>query len=171
MGNARVRLSLVQTPRQSREDALMTYIEKHLNQGETIVRVGRFHWLWYARAWAALIIFGWLIVGLIYFIYEMIRLITTEFAVTDRRLIRKTGFIAANVDQMSLEAIEGASLRQGVIGRIFGFGNLDIDGRGEGEVDFPIMAAPAKFLKAVNEARSAAERAAVDRLAEDISHR
>lgn len=149
----------------------MTYIEKHLNEGETIVRVGRFHWLWYARAWAALIIFGWLIVGLIYFIYEMIRLITTEFAVTDRRLIRKTGFIAANVDQMSLEAIEGASLRQGVIGRIFGFGNLDIDGRGEGEVDFPIMAAPAKFLKAVNEARSAAERAAVDRLAEDISHR
>jgi len=33
------------------------------------------------------------------------------------------------------------------------------------------MAAPAKFLKAVNEARTSAERAAVDRLAEDIGHR
>lgn len=149
----------------------MTYIEKHLNYGETLVRVGRFHWLWYARAWAALILFGWLIVGLIYFIYEMIRLITTEFAVTDRRLVKKTGFIAANVDQMSLEAIEGASMKQGVIGRIFGFGNLEIEGRGEGEVDFPTMAAPAKFLKAVNEARRLTERASVDRLAEDLAHK
>ncbi|WP_018148162.1 PH domain-containing protein [Henriciella marina] len=146
----------------------MSYIEKHLNDGEEILLNGRFHWLWYARAWAALILFGWLIVGLIYFIYEMIRLATTEFAVTDRRLVKKTGFIATNVDQMSLEAIEGASMKQGVLGRIFGFGNLDIEGRGEGEVDFPTMAAPADFLKAVNNARGRAERASIDRLAEDL---
>ena len=146
----------------------MTYIEKHLNAGEEILMTERFHWLWYARAWAALILFGWLIIGLVYFIYEMIRLVTTEFAVTDRRLIKKTGFIAANVDQMSLEAIEGASMKQGVIGRIFGFGNLDIEGRGEGEVDFPTMAAPAAFLREVNEARQRSERASIDRLADDL---
>ena len=145
----------------------MGYIEKHLNEGEYIVRKGRFHWLWHARAWAALLLFGWLIIGLVYFIYEMIRMATTEFAVTNRAIIKKTGFIAAHVDQLSLGAIEGANLDQGILGRIFGFGDLDIEGRGEGEVDFPTMDAPEKFLNAVNDN----ERASVDRLARDLETR
>lgn len=146
----------------------MSYIQKHLHEGEHIVREGQFHWLWHARAWAALLIFGWLIIGIVYFIYEMIRLNTTEFAVTNRAVVMKKGFISTHVTQLSLEAVEGAKLDQGILGRIFGFGRLDIEGRGAGEVDFPTMANPSAFLSALNEAALHAEQEPVERLADEI---
>ena len=146
----------------------MSYIQDHLHKGERVIMRGRFHWLWHLRAWLALLIFGWLIIGIIYFIYEMIRMNTTEFAVTNRAIIMKTGFIAAHVDQLSLEAIESANLDQSVFGRIFGYGNLDIEGRGEGEIDFPTMNNPSAFLSAINQARYDNRRASVDRLADDL---
>lgn len=146
----------------------MSYIEKHLHEGEHIVTWGRFHWLWHARAWAALLIFGWLIIGIVYFIYEMIRLNTTEFAVTNRAVVMKKGFISAHVNQLSLEAVEGAKLDQGILGRIFGFGGLDIEGRGEGEIDFPTMARPGQFLSELNHAQMESENAPVERLAHEI---
>ncbi len=146
----------------------MSYIQKHLHEDEHIVKWGRFHWLCHARAWATLLIFGWLIIGIVYFIYEMIRLNTTEFAVTNRSVVMKTGFLSAHVTQLSLEAVEGAKLDQGIIGRIFGFGGLDIEGRGEGEIDFPTMARPSKFLSALNHAQMTSENAPIERLAHEI---
>ncbi|MGB3625447.1 MAG: PH domain-containing protein [Henriciella sp.] len=148
----------------------MKYIRKHLHEGEHVVQEGHFHWLWYARAWAALLIFGWLIIGIVYFIYEMIRLQTTEFGVTNRSVVMKKGFLSAHVTQLSLEAVEGAKLDQGIIGRIFGFGGLDIEGRGEGEISFPTMANPSEFLSALNEAQMAAEKEPVQRLADEIEN-
>lgn len=149
----------------------MRYIEKTLTSGEDVVYWGKFHWLWYARAWAVLIIFGILIVGIVWFIYEMLRLKTTEFAVTNRRIVIKRGILSAHVDQLSLSSIEGADLDQGIIGRIFGFGSLAIEGRGEGVLDFPTMAKPGEFLKEANKASEAHDVASVDRLAEDLEHR
>ena len=148
----------------------MSYIEKHVHGGEHVIKMGRFHWLWHARAWAALILLGWLIIGIIIFIREMIRLHTTEFAITNRSIIKKTGFLSAHVHQLSLEAIESAKLDQGILGRMFGYGRLDIDGRGEGKVDFPTMANPQDFLSALNEAQIEAEDQPMKRLADEIEH-
>ncbi|MEQ8557367.1 MAG: PH domain-containing protein [Henriciella sp.] len=148
----------------------MRYIEKSLSDTEEVLYWGKFHWLWYARAWAALIIFGILIIGIIYFIYEMLRLKTTEFAVTNRRIVMKKGILSAHVDQLSLSSIEGADLDQGIIGRLFGFGRLEIEGRGEGEILFPPMAKPGQFLRAANKASEQHDVASVDRLAEEIEN-
>lgn len=146
----------------------MRYIEKSLLENEQVLHWGKFHWLWYARAWLVLIVFGILIIGIIWFIYEMLRLNTTEFAVTNRRIVMKKGILSAHVDQLSLSSIEGADLDQGIIGRLFGFGTLLIEGRGEGEIEFPPMAKPGAFLKAANKAAEDHDMASVDRLAEDI---
>ena len=146
----------------------MSYIEEHVHEGERVIYRGKFHWLWHARAWAALIVFGILIIGIIYWIYEMIRLNTTEFAITNRSVILKKGFISAHVTQLSLEAVEGAQLDQGILGRIFGFGGLDIEGRGEGQIDFPTMANPSEFLSELNHAQMNMENEPVERLAEEI---
>ena len=125
----------------------MRYIEKSLSDSEEIIYWGAFHWLWYARAWAVLIVFGILIVGILYWAYEMLRLKTTEFAITNRRIVIKRGILSAHVDQLSLSSIEGADLDQGIIGRIFGFGSLAIEGRGEGVLAFPPMKKPGEFLR------------------------
>ena len=121
------------------------YIEKRLYEGETLLYRGRFHWFMWARAWAALVVLGIMLFGIYFFIAEMIRLNTTEFAVTDRRVVMKKGLWSANVQEISLDAIEGSALKQGILGRIFNFGRLSIHGRGETHVNFPTMADPQAF--------------------------
>jgi len=128
------------------------YIEKRLYDGETLRYRGEFHWLSHLRAWLALILLGVVIFGIVFFISEQIRLRTTEFAVTDRRVVLKKGLFSADVQEITLDSIEGSSIRQGIMGRIFGFGHLAINGRGETHIAFPVMAHPATF-------RAHAERA------------
>lgn len=143
------------------------YIEKHLYEGETLLYRGQFHWLIWARAWAALVVLGIVLFGIVYFIAEAIRLNTTEFAVTDRRVVLKKGLWSADVQEISLDAIEGSSLRQSVLGRILGFGRISINGRGETHINFPTMAKPREFRLHSERARQAAlgSRAAAENAA------
>ena len=131
------------------------YIEKRLYEGETLRYRGQFHWLEHAKAWLMLIVFGILIFGIVYFIAEMVRLSTTEFVVTDRRVVMKTGLWSADVNEIALDAIEGSSLNQGIVGRIFGFGRLSVHGRGETHINFPNMAHPQTFRAEAEKAKQA----------------
>lgn len=115
------------------------YIEKRLYDGEILRYRGQFHWLSHFRAWLALIVLGVVIFGIVFFISEQIRMRTTEFAVTDRRVVLKKGLFSADVQKITLDSIEGSSIRQGL------FGHLSINGRGETHIAFPVMAHPATF--------------------------
>lgn len=132
------------------------YIEKHLCEGEILRHRGAFHWFEHAKAWLMLVVFGILIVGIVYFIAKMIHLNTTEFVVTDRRVVMKTGLWSADVNEIALDAIEGSTLKQGILGRIFGFGRLSIHGRGETHITFPSMAHPQKFRAEAEKSKQAA---------------
>ncbi|MDX1293019.1 MAG: PH domain-containing protein [Hyphomonas sp.] len=132
------------------------YIEKRLYEGEILRYRGKFHWIAYARAWLALIVLGIIIFGIVYFIMEMVRINTTEFVVTDRRVVLKTGLWSADVEEIALDAIEGSSLKQGILGRIFGYGRLSINGRGETHIRFPNMAHPQEFRAQAEKAKQTA---------------
>ena len=132
------------------------YIEKNLYEGETLLYQGQYHWLSWARAWAVLLVLGIILFGIYFFIAEMIRLNTTEFAVTDRRVVLKKGLWSADVQEISLDAIEGSALKQSVLGRMFGFGRLSIHGRGETHIPFPTMAHPREFRAHAERSRQAA---------------
>lgn len=69
-------------------------------------------------------------VGLISFLWAYIRYKTTEFAVTDRRIIAKTGLIARNTVEMFLDKVESLNVDQGVMGRILDYGTIGIRGTG-----------------------------------------
>ncbi len=135
----------------------MSYVSSRLFEGEVIRHSGAFHWLWHLRAWAALIVLGVLVIGIVIFIAEMIRFRTTEMVVTSRRIVVKRGFLSASLNQLSLDAMETSHIRQGLLGRLFGFGNLVIMGRGEGQLHFPPMAEPGAFVAAAEKARQEAE--------------
>ncbi len=53
-----------------------------------------------------------------------------EFGVTNKRVVFKHGFISRRATDLRLEAIETVGISNGIIGRIFGYGNLTITGRG-----------------------------------------
>lgn len=136
---------------------MRTYFESRLYEGETIRRVGRFHWISHLKAWLWLIFLGIVIVGIVMFIIKQIRIHTTDFVVTDRRVMMKKGLLTADVEEITLEAIEGSHIYQSLLGRIFNYGSLRIAGRGETEICFPIMAQPGEFRAAAEKASHASD--------------
>lgn len=78
-----------------------------------------------------------------------------EWLITTRRVIRAEGVLNKSVSDSSLEKINDARLDQSVFGRIFGFGTLDIltaaeeQTRGSNVPDFPMIADPIAFKKAM----------------------
>jgi uncharacterized membrane protein YdbT with pleckstrin-like domain len=142
----------------------MRYVDQVLQPGETIRRVTTISWvsyryglmLWLLAAvlwntsprssWhtlaelaaAALFLFG-----LILLVRAWWRRMTTEVAVTDRRVIYKTGFINRHTMEMHMDKIESVDVDQGILGRLLNFGDITINGTGEGkeyirEIDHPL---------------------------------
>ncbi|HEX2844380.1 MAG TPA: PH domain-containing protein [Candidatus Limnocylindria bacterium] len=78
-----------------------------------------------------------------------------EWLITTRRVIRAEGVLNKSVSDSSLEKINDARLDQSVFGRIFGFGTLDIltaaeeMNQGSNVADFPMIADPVDFKKAM----------------------
>jgi hypothetical protein len=75
-----------------------------------------------------------------------------EWLITTRRVIRAEGVLNKSVSDSSLEKINDARLDQSFLGRIFGYGTLDILTASEEAVsqnlaDFPMIANPVEFKK------------------------
>ena len=60
---------------------------------------------------------------------------TTEIAVTDRRVIYKTGFIRRKTTEMHMEKVESVDVDQSVLGRILDYGDVIVRGTGAGPRD------------------------------------
>lgn len=101
------------------------------------------------------------ILGLFFFAHMMVVKATTEIAITTERVIYKRGLIARHVGELNIDRVEGVSVNQGAIGRIFGYGVVIIRGMGVGEVTLPPIEAPIEFRRVINEAKSLSERGAV----------
>ena len=77
-----------------------------------------------------------------------------EWLITTRRVMRAEGVLNKSVSDSSLEKINDARLDQSLFGRIFGFGTLDIltaaeELGGNNIADFPMIADPVEFKKAM----------------------
>jgi len=155
----------------------MSYIDRSLGDGERLVARARFHWLYSFRAWLALIAplvlligvvvyaddsnrealaIGALVLfalGLIVFLRLMIRKWTTEIGVTSHRFVKKTGFVSLRTDEIALPNIEGVKVAQGLWGRIWGYGQLRIEGTGVDAVSLPTIADPVAFRRAIETAK------------------
>ena len=155
----------------------MTYLQKSLGEGERIVAIARFHWWYTVRAWLALVLPAILLLGIviyaddsnrkgleigglvlfafggIVFLRMMIRKWTTEIGITSHRFVKKTGFVSLHTNEIALPNIEGVKVRQSIGGRIWGYGNLRIEGTGVDAVELPTIADPVAFRRAIETAK------------------
>ena len=68
--------------------------------------------------------------GLLLWLWAWIIYVTTELAITNKRVIAKTGLFQLRTIEIFLEKIESIQVDQSVVGRMFNFGSVVISGTG-----------------------------------------
>jgi len=132
----------------------MRYINSTLPDNEKIILEVELHWIRKFLAWFYLIFFGIFIIGIYLFVKIMIENWTTEQAVTEKRVIKKIGWIKRATEEISLNRIEEVNFKQSILQRIFGAGDINIRGTGGGELRFVWIENPTQVHKTLNQLRS-----------------
>jgi len=139
----------------------MSYLDESLAPGETIVARFHLHWTAKGRLILALVL-CLVVIGIPFAIYEWLRLRAIELGVTTHRVVRKTGIIGRQSEEVRLSAIETVDLMQSTWGRLLGFGTVRVTGRGESSMVLERVEDPVGVKRAIETAYSTnVERAGV----------
>ena len=150
----------------------MSYLDKILQPDERIVAIGKKHWIIYLPGIAVLVLallieaataitphlsFAVEVVAAIVGVFALILLLrewfnqwTTEIVVTNRRVVYKRGFISRFTREMNMEKVESVAVDQTLIGRLLGYGTIDIRGTGAGFEQLRGIADPIALRNAIN---------------------
>ena len=141
----------------------MGYIEKRLVNDETILYRAKISWKFFIWPIVLLILIIWLssklhaiavFFAVVFSIYVIVRavlvILTTEFALTDRRIIAKKGIIRQRSMEILLNKVESITISQPLDGRIFGFGTVTVIGSGGTQEFFRSISNPMELRKQVN---------------------
>lgn len=131
----------------------MSYVDDSLAANEVVVARAYYHWTYRLVALLSLLLLGIFIVGIWIFFAMMIRVWTTEIAVTNQRLVYKTGWLSLHTQEMALPNIEGVKVSQGFWGRVLGYGHVRIEGTGVDAIVTPPIADPVDFRRAIENAK------------------
>ena len=157
----------------------MSYIEKHLIEGETVVYQTRLHWIVLVvplLLGAAVGLPGLLLVfhaaegtrndstgpmemgGAILLFVAFLLIVrgilnrnATEMAVTNRRIVVKVGVAARRTVEMLLSRVESIGVEESVTGRMLGFGTVIVRGTGGTPEAFYKIAHPLEFRTQVQQ--------------------
>ena len=77
--------------------------------------------------------------------------LTSEFGLTNKRVMVKVGFIRRNSLEVMLAKVEGIQVSQGILGRILNFGSIVVSGTGGSKDPYHKISSPFEFRKKVLE--------------------
>jgi uncharacterized membrane protein YdbT with pleckstrin-like domain len=159
----------------------MSYVEKHLMDGETVVYVTRLHWIVLAgplilalllsvpgiallvlsgmhagdtRPATESMLAGGVIltaIALIIFVRGILNRNATEMAVTNKRVVAKVGVAARRTVEMILSRVESIGVEETVVGRMLGYGTVIVRGTGGTPESFDKIAHPLEFRTQVQQ--------------------
>jgi uncharacterized membrane protein YdbT with pleckstrin-like domain len=133
---------------------MASYIEGALTPGETVLHNAHVSWwsLWgpLALGLVTLPLFG---LGLIAWGYAWVQYKTTELAITNKRVIVKTGFISRQTIELNIAKVESIQVNQTMMGRMLDYGSLLISGGGNPQAPINGISEPLAFRKAFMEAQ------------------
>jgi uncharacterized membrane protein YdbT with pleckstrin-like domain len=147
------------------------YIDEILQPGEKVLYSTNAHWIFYLPAIAAWIVVALLVfvsglippaalaswaaaavvavVALYYTVKGWFHRLTTETDVTNMRVVHKTGFIKRRTFEMALTKVESVDVSQSILGRILNYGDVTVNGVGEGRETISTIAAPLAFRNSI----------------------
>jgi uncharacterized membrane protein YdbT with pleckstrin-like domain len=142
------------------------YVNSHLDPDERVVYEARIHWIVYlgpllpigaglvlaipsdnyVTPWGGLAL---LAVGVISLVVAYVRQVTSEFAVTNRRVIVKTGFLSRRTIELNMSKVESIQVEQGIVARLLNYGTITVIGTGGTHEPFSMIDDPLAFRHAV----------------------
>ncbi len=153
----------------------MSYVEKHLIPGETIQYQTKLHWIvmlghaglavFFVAAGAALLVFSWntrhsaeshsailnwialaaFAAAAILFGIGLVKRGATVMALTNKRVIVKTGLASRRTVEILLSRIESVVVEEPAMGRVLGYGSVIIRGTGGTPETFHNISHPLEF--------------------------
>jgi uncharacterized membrane protein YdbT with pleckstrin-like domain len=159
----------------------MSYVQKHLIDGETIIYETRLHWivligpvmlgLLFGLTGVGLLVLsgrttadqtgahqGLIVLGAVFFAVALIFIIrgilvrnATEMTVTNKRVFVKVGMAARRTIELLLSRVESIGVEESVMGRMLGFGAVIIHGTGGTPEVFNMIAHPLEFRTQVQQ--------------------
>jgi uncharacterized membrane protein YdbT with pleckstrin-like domain len=149
----------------------MSYVQRVIQPGEQILRIGHRHWIIYRKAifFAALAIAAFvyghenytyrgfttigggvlLAIALLFFVSAWFRQAITEIAVTNKRVIYKVGLFNRHTTEMNIDKVETVVVDQSILGRLLDYGTIHIKGTGQGIENLREIAAPIELRNAI----------------------
>ena len=146
----------------------MSYINENLISGEGVTYKAQLYWVVFVKpalismvfvALAGLMFYnayGWaggglVVISTIPIVVARIGRASAEFAVTNKRVILKTGFIQKKTAEMFLNKVESVGVDQSILGRMMGYGTIVIRGTGGTLEPFDRISAPLEFRRQIQE--------------------
>ncbi len=145
----------------------MSYIDSNLIAGERVVYRTRLHWsvfvlpilfvvvilvplaAWLVASGRQDVLWAPVVLAVLAIIPPIIKRQSSDFAVTNKRVMMKVGVFTTRSVELLLGKIEAISVDQTVGGRIFGYGNIVVTGSGGTREAFSQIQGPLEFRKAV----------------------
>lgn len=134
---------------------MSSYVDSVLSPGETVQYRAK------CSVWSLLplIILGLLlitvVIGVVFWLAAFLRYISVEMAVTNKRVIAKTGFITRRTVELNLAKVESIQVEQGLLGRLFNYGTIVVAGAGTPQAPVAGITDPLKFRAAVLQTQEA----------------
>jgi len=120
------------------------YVQANLTKDEQVIYEAKLHWIIFVSLKAILTLF----------IAPLIAQATSEFAITNKRVIIKVGLISRRTLEMNLTKIESVNVNQSILGRMLGYGTIVVIGTGGTREIFAGICDPTTFKKKFQEVSS-----------------
>lgn len=144
----------------------MGYLENNLSAGESVVYKAKLHFFLFVQP-IVLLLLGWwlygtetavihyggiflLFIGAVSLVQRILVKIGSVYAVTNKRVILKTGVVSRRAVDLILAKCEGLQIKQGIWGRLFNFGTITVT-TGGATNSYPFIADPLRFKKEINQ--------------------
>jgi hypothetical protein len=153
----------------------MSYVEKHLIEGEAVVYSTRLHWVVLVEPILLGLLFGLpgaamlvrsatgaggkrvssefemvggavlLLIALVFIVRCILERNATEMTVTNKRLVAKVGVAARRTIELLLSRVESIGVEESMMGRMLGYGTVIVRGTGGTPESFDRIAHPLEF--------------------------
>jgi uncharacterized membrane protein YdbT with pleckstrin-like domain len=141
----------------------MRYVDKNLLPGENVVYRARIHPVILllpglvavlgivlailVKSWVVLAVL--LVLAFIVALPRYVRMATSEFAVTNKRVVVKVGLVYRQTLELVLTKVETIGVEQSITGRLFNYGTIVVTGTGGTREPFKDIANPLEFRRQV----------------------